>query len=377
MGGAASLTAQRWFAAAPWRVLLALVALTGFGLIVLYSAAGGSLKPWAWSQGVRFGALFVAMLALSRLPMDFWLRYAFIIYGVILTFLLGVDLLGAISGGSRRWLDLGLLRFQPSEFMKLAVVLALARYYHNLPRLHLGSVYALLIPLALIIVPVGLVMVQPDLGTSTMILAGGAAVLFLAGLPLRWFAGVGVLAAVAVPLAYDHLHGYQKKRVTIFFDPESDPLGAGYHITQSKIAIGSGGVFGKGFLQGTQSHLDYLPELHTDFILATMMEEWGIAGGVFLLACYGVILAWGLGVAMSAKSTFARLVAAGLSLTLFFYVCINMLMVMGLAPVVGIPLPLFSYGGSAMMTVMVLVAILMSVARDRERTVLGGLAPDY
>lgn len=366
--------ANQWIEEIPWRVLAAVVALTGFGLIVLYSAAGGSAQPWAINQGVRFVVLFIAMLALSRLDMRFWLDHAYLIYGVVLVLLTGVELLGAVRGGSQRWLDLGIIRIQPSEFMKLAIILALARYYHHLPRPHLGTLHALVIPLAMIVVPAALVILQPDLGTAMMIMAGGVTILFLAGLPLRWFLGVGLVAAVALPLLYNGLHDYQKRRVLTFLDPSADPLGAGYHITQSKIAIGSGGMFGKGFLAGTQSHLDYLPELQTDFIFATMAEEWGIAGGIFILACYGIMIGWGLSVALSARAPFARLTAAGLAMTLFFNVAVNMLMVMGLAPVVGIPLPLFSYGGSAMMTVLILMGILMSVARDRERAHVGGLA---
>ncbi len=356
-----------WVRSTPWWVIAAVVALGGFGLIVLYSAAGGALKPWAFSQGVRFAVLLVAMIALAQLDPAIWLKRAYVIYGLSLALLFGVDALGAVSGGSRRWLDTGILRLQPSEFMKLAIVLALARYFHNMPRVHLRSLSALVIPATMILAPAALVMIQPDLGTGAMIVAGGITVLFLAGLPWWWFAGGIAAMAAAVPVLLGHLHGYQAKRVMIFLDPSADPRGAGYHITQSKIAIGSGGLFGKGFLNGSQSHLDYLPERHTDFIFATMAEEWGVAGGLFILVCFGVILWWGMGVALRAQTTFARLAAAGLTMTLFFYVAINLLMVMGLAPVVGIPLPLVSYGGSAMLTVLLGLAILMSIARAQPR----------
>lgn len=357
-----------WARTTPWGMVAAVIALGGFGLVVLYSAAGGSMTPWAFSQGVRFVVLIAAMLALAQVPPEVWLKRAYPIYFASLLLLLGVDALGAVSGGSRRWLDVpGLLRLQPSEFMKLAIVLALARYFHQLPRVHLHSPTALAIPLAMILAPAALVMIQPDLGTGAMIAAGGITVLFLAGLPWWWFAGGVATIGAAVPVLMGHLHGYQAKRVMIFLDPSADPRGAGYHITQSKIAIGSGGWFGKGFLHGTQSHLDYLPERHTDFVFATMAEEWGVAGGLFILACFGVILWWGMGVALRARTTFARLAAAGLTTTLFFYVAINLLMVMGLAPVVGIPLPLVSYGGSAMLTVLLGLALLMSIARAAER----------
>lgn len=348
-------------------MVAAVIALGGFGLVVLYSAAGGSVKPWALSQGVRFAVLLVAMLALAQVPSEVWLKRAYVIYAASLLLLFGVDALGAVSGGSRRWLDTGILRLQPSEFMKLAIVLALARYFHHLPRVHLRSATALAIPAAMILAPAALVMIQPDLGTGAMIAAGGITVLFLAGLPWWWFAGALAAIGAAVPVLLGHLHGYQAKRVMIFLDPSADPRGAGYHITQSKIAIGSGGWFGKGFLHGTQSHLDYLPERHTDFVFATMAEEWGIVGGLFILACFGVILWWGMGVALRARTPFARLAAAGLTMTLFFYVAINLLMVMGLAPVVGIPLPLVSYGGSAMLTVLLGLALLMSIAREASR----------
>lgn len=347
----------------PWPVLTAIVAVGGFGLVILFSAAGGSLHPWAMKQGIRFGVLLAAMLVLSRVPLRLWLRYAYPLYGAVLLGLVGVEALGGISGGSRRWLDVGLLRLQPSEFMKLAIVLALARYYHFVPKHFASRPAALWPPLAMIAMPAALVMLQPDLGTALAITFGGVMMMFLAGVSLWWFGGAAAAVAAALPIVWSLMHGYQKKRVLIFMDPASDPLGAGYHITQSKIAIGSGGVFGKGFLHGTQSHLDYLPELHTDFIFATMAEEWGLAGGLFVLAAFGVILAWGVGVAVRARAPFARLTAMGLTVTLFFYLAINLMMVTGLAPVVGIPLPLVSYGGSAMMTVLILIGIVMSAAR--------------
>ncbi len=347
----------------PWGVLAAVIALGGFGLVVLYSAAGGSLQPWALKQGIRFAVLLALMLGLSRVPVGVWLRWAYPLYAIVLLGLLGVDLLGAIGGGSRRWLDLKVIQLQPSEFMKLAIVLALARFYHFIPRQFAGRLAALWPPLVLIALPAALVMLQPDLGTALAIVFGGVMMMFLAGVSLWLFAGAGAAVAAALPVAWSLMHDYQKKRVLIFMDPASDPLGAGYHITQSKIAIGSGGLLGKGFLHGTQSHLDYLPELHTDFIFATMAEEWGLAGGLFVLAGFTVILAWAVRVALRAQAPFSRLAAMGLGVTLFFYLAINLMMVTGLAPVVGIPLPLVSFGGSAMMTVLILLGIVMSVAR--------------
>jgi len=216
------------------------------------------------------------------------------------------------------------------------------------------------------------VLVQPDLGTATMIAAGGVTVMFLAGLPLRLFVGSGLAFAAIVPIAFSFLHDYQQKRVLIFMDPESDPLGAGYHISQSKIAIGSGGIWGKGFLKGTQSHLDYLPEGHTDFVFATMAEEWGLVGGIFLIGAFLLLFRWGIGVSLRTPDRYARMVAAGLTTTVFFYVAINLMMVMGLAPVVGIPLPFMSYGGSSMLTVMLCIGIIMAIDRSTRR---GGQKP--
>jgi rod shape determining protein RodA len=356
----------RELARIPWGIVLVIVALTGFGLVVLYSAAGGSLSPWALKQGVRFMVLLTLMLGLSLVPPDTWMKLAWPIYGVVLAGLIGVELLGRVRGGSQRWLDIGIIQLQPSEFMKLAIVLVLARFYHSIPRGYETRPGALLPALALIAMPAALVMLQPDLGTALSITFGGIVVMFLAGVRLWLFAGAGLAAVGAMPLVWSMLHDYQRKRVLIFLDPSTDPRGAGYHITQSKIAIGSGGLSGKGFLNGTQSHLDYLPELHTDFIFATMAEEWGFIGGLCIIVGFGIILGWGILVAIKARSHFQRLLALGLTATLFFYLAINMMMVMGLAPVVGIPLPLISYGGSAMMTVLILLGLVMGVARQNK-----------
>jgi rod shape determining protein RodA len=353
----------------PWRVILLVLAIGGFGLVVLYSAAGGSLRPWAMSQGVKFFAFLFAAVAMSRVPERVWKTGALPAYVLIVVALVLVEALGAVRGGSQRWLDLGFIRLQPSELMKPCIVLACARFYDMLPAGETRR-FAAVWPAAVMIgVPTALVMVQPDLGTALMIGAGGATVMFLAGVPLRLFVGGAAGAAVLIPIAINFLlHDYQRNRILIFLDPESDPLGTGYHISQSKIAIGSGGVWGKGFLQGTQSQLDYLPERQTDFVFATMAEEWGLLGGLFLIGCFFLVIRWGVEVAQAAPGRFARLTAAGLATTIFFYVSINLMMVMGLAPVVGIPLPLVSYGGSAQMTVMLCLGILMSIDRANRRT---------
>ncbi len=358
---------RRELALLPWAIVAVLAALAGFGVVVLYSAAGGDLDPWALKHAIRFVIMLGLALGIAMVPPERWLTHAWTIYGVVLAGLIGVELLGAVRGGSQRWLDIGIIQLQPSEFMKLAIVLALARYYHFFPRGFETRPQGLFPALALIAMPAALVMLQPDLGTAMSIVFGGLVVMFAAGVRL-WLFGAGAgLAAAAAPLAWTMLHDYQRKRVLIFLDPSTDPRGAGYHITQSKIAIGSGGITGKGFLAGTQSHLDYLPELQTDFVFATMAEEWGLIGGLGVLAGFGIVLAWGLRVAMRGRSHFQRLMALGLTATLFFYLAINLMMVMGLAPVVGIPLPLISYGGSAMMTVMILIGLLMGIARDNNR----------
>ena len=347
-------------------MLLLVTALTGFGLVVLYSAAGGSLHPWAWSQGIRYLLFLVCAIAIGRLPEAMWKGLAFPAWGALVAILVVTDAIGHIGGGAQRWLDLGVIRLQPSELMKPVIVLALARFYDLLPAGEVRRLPPLVPAGALIGVPAALVLLQPDLGTALMIAAGGVTVAFLAGLPLRLFVGALAALAAATPLALATMRDYQRNRILIFLDPESDPLGTGYHISQSKIAIGSGGILGKGFLQGTQSHLDYLPEGHTDFVFATMAEEWGLIGGLFIIVGFVLLVRWALAVASRAETRFSRLAAGGLSATIFFYFAINLMMVMGLAPVVGIPLPLVSFGGSAMMTVMISIGILMSLDRKRR-----------
>jgi rod shape determining protein RodA len=357
----------------PWRMLVPLIALVLFGAAVLYSAAGGNFRPWAQSHLIRFAVFLAMALVLARIPKELFKWAAYPVYAGVLLLLIMVEAIGAIGGGSQRWLDLGFMSLQPSELMKPAVVLVLARFFDSLPPAMTASWRGIAPAAAMIGVPAALVILQPDLGTALAITFGGTAVVFLAGLPLRWFVGAGVAAAIVAPLSFfTLLHDYQRRRVTTFLDPESDPLGSGYHITQSKIAIGSGGLFGKGFGQGSQSHLEYLPEAHTDFVFATMAEEWGLLGGLFVLIAFALILSWGLNVARRSSDRFSQLLAAGMTVTVFFYVAINLLMVMGLAPVVGIPLPFLSHGGSSMMTNMICIGTIMAVQRWRHRGGLGG-----
>ncbi len=359
----------------PWQLIFALFALVAFGAAVLYSAGGGGWSPYASSHLVRFAVSFVLASAISLASRELVRFVAYPVYVVVLLLLVAVEAIGAMGGGSQRWLNLGPIVLQPSELMKPVLVLALAHFYATLPIGMINSWRAIVPAGVLIGLPMVLVLLQPDLGTSLAIAFGGAIIMFLAGLPLRWFVMGGVAAAAIAPLAFFFgLKPYQQKRVFTFLDPESDPLGDGYHITQSKIAIGSGGFSGKGFNEGSQSHLNYLPEPHTDFVFATMAEEWGLLGGVAVLILFALILGWGMKVARQAEDRFDRLLAAGMVATIFFYVAINLMMVMGLAPVVGIPLPFMSHGGSSMLTNMICIGMLMMVYRwNRRKDTRGSL----
>ncbi len=322
------------------------------------------MSPWALRQGITFLFFLTVAITISSVSEATIKQLVIPAYAVILVMLFAVEMLGFVSKGAQRWLELGPVRLQPSEFMKPAIVLVLARFYDLLPGSAVKSWRAIWPALVLIGVPAFLILTQPDLGTCLMVVFGGMTVMFLAGVPLWVFIAPAAIISAAIPIVYTMLHGYQRKRIDTFLDPESDPLGAGYHISQSKIAIGSGGIFGKGFLQGSQSHLDYLPEGHTDFVFASMAEEWGMVGGVLIILAFAMVIRWGMRVSYQSKSRFAQLAAAGLSAVIFFYVAINLMMVMGLAPVVGIPLPLVSYGGSAVMTVMLCLGLLMALERQ-------------
>lgn len=352
-----------------WWIIATIVLLGSYGLLMLYSAAGGSWKPWALTQTVRLAVLLVMMLALAMVPLPTWLRIAYPVYAIVLLLLVVVELSGVVAKGSQRWVDLGVIRLQPSELMKVAIVLALARYYNDLPRVSVTSWATLWPPIVIIMLPASLAILQPDLGSGLLLMMGGLTMLFLAGVQWWLFAAGAAIAALSVPVAWQFLHDYQKDRVLTFLDPSRDPLGTGYHITQSKIAIGSGGVTGKGLLEGTQGHLRFLPERQTDFIFAMMTEELGLLGGTLLIVLYGIIFGWMIWVALTSRSQFGRLVAMGLAMTLFFYVAINTLMVMGILPVVGEPLPLISYGGSAMMTMLISLGIVFSAGLHRDEQI--------
>ena len=350
----------------PWKLIVLVIAICGTGIVTLYSAAGGSISPWAMKQAMVIAFFFSVAVGMSYIPENFYKSLVFPAYIAIMILLVLVEAIGFVGKGAQRWVDLGFIRLQPSEFMKPAIVLTLARFYDLLPAGDVRRWRGLWPAAALVLVPWALILVQPDLGTATMVLLSGVTVMFLAGLPMWYFVSAGLAIAAALPVLYAFMHDYQRKRVLIFLDPESDPLGSGYHISQSKIAIGSGGIWGKGYLNGSQSHLDYLPEGHTDFVFATMVEEWGMVGGALLILAFLMVVRWGMRVSRRAPTRFGRLTAAGLSTTIFFYFSVNLMMVMGMAPVVGIPLPLVSFGGSAVMTVMICLGILMSLERQQR-----------
>ena len=351
-----------------WGLVLLLTIIAGIGFATLYSAANGSWHPWAEKQAVRYAFSVAMMLAVAMIDVRFWLRYnsAYVFYAIAFLLLIVVELHGRLGMGAQRWIDLGIIQLQPSELMKVAQVLVLARYFHGIAPEDIGRPHLLVVPALLVLVPAAMVLKQPDLGTAMMLLMGGGAMFFLAG--VRWWKFVLVIAGAggAAPIAWRFLKDYQKNRIYTFLDPESDPLGAGYHSLQSKIAIGSGGVFGKGFMQGTQAHLSFLPEKQTDFIFTMLAEEWGLVGGLVLLALYTLVFIYGYAIAFRCRNQFGRLLALGITVNFFLYVFINTAMVMGLIPVVGVPLPLISYGGTAMLTVMFGMGLLMSVYVHRD-----------
>jgi rod shape determining protein RodA len=356
-----------------WTFCLVLALIAGTGGLMLFSIAGASWEPWADRHLLRFGAYFVIMIALALCDLRWWFNMAYPVYVVGVLLLIAVDLVGDISLGAQRWLQVGPLRFQPSEVMKIGLVLALARFYHGLSADRARMSWWLLIPAAMIGVPFLLVAKQPDLGTAILLGATGGAIMVLAGLSWRIMAVLGGMAAVAIPpFILFGLHDYQRNRILTFMDPEKDPSGDGYHILQSKIALGSGGLLGKGFGLGSQSQLNFLPEKQTDFIFATLAEEFGFVGCFGVLFLYGAVIFMALRIASISHSHFGRLSAAGVTATFSLYVLINGAMVMGLAPVVGVPMPMLSYGGTVMLTVMVGFGLVQSVRVHRYTEVTSG-----
>jgi rod shape determining protein RodA len=349
-----------------WTLVILLLLISSIGFAMLYSAAGGNWEPWASRQSMRLGVGVVLMVVVALIGVRIWMRAAYFVYAGALALLVAVEAFGAVRMGAQRWIDLKVILFQPSEVMKIALVLALARYFHSLNIEDISRPQYLLVPLLLVGAPVALVIRQPDLGTAVLLLIGGGAVFFLAGVRLWKFLVLFVGILVAAPTAWPFLRPYQQNRVLTFLSPERDPLGAGYNLLQSKIALGSGGMLGRGFLQGTQSHLSFLPEKHTDFIFTMLAEEFGLFGGLGLMGLYVLVLLYGVAISIRSQSQFGRLVGMGVTVAFFLYVFINIAMVMGVVPVVGVPLPLISYGGTAMVTLLGGFGLLMSIHVDRD-----------
>jgi rod shape determining protein RodA len=357
-----------------WPLILLLSSVACVGFLMLYSVAGGSFTPWAEPQMKRFAVGLVLMVAVGMVPIWFWRSMAGFGYGLTIILLIGVDLFGAEGKGAQRWIDLGFMRLQPSELMKITLVMFLASYYDWLPSKKKSRPLWVLIPIVVILFPTALVLKQPDLGTSLLLVMAGGGLMFLAGVHWAYFAavfasGLGLIVAVfqSRETAWQMLNNYQYRRIDTFLDPSADPLGAGYHITQSKIALGSGGWTGRGFMQGPQSRLNFLPEKHTDFIFTTLAEEFGFIGGISLLTIYLLVVFFCVTSALVNRDRFSSLLILGIALNFFLFFSVNMAMVMGLIPVVGVPLPLVSYGGSAMLVLMIAFGLVQSAHVHRPR----------
>ncbi|NNE81083.1 MAG: rod shape-determining protein RodA [Silicimonas sp.] len=368
-------TGARKILHANWALVLLLTAVSAVGFLMLVSVAGGDFSRWAEPQMKRFILGLIVMMMIGMVPIWFWRSISGLAYLGALGLLLLVELFGAIGMGAQRWIDLGFMRLQPSELMKITLVMILAAYYDWLPLAKVSRPQWVIVPVILTLIPTALVLKQPDLGTAILLVAGGGIVMFCAG--VSWWYFIAVIAS-GVALVYtvfasrgtdwQLLKDYQFRRIDTFLDPSTDPLGAGYHITQSKIALGSGGWTGKGFMQGTQSRLNFLPEKHTDFIFTTLAEEFGFVGGFSLLALYGLIIFFCVVSAVQNKDRFGSLLTLGVAATLFLFFAVNMSMVMGLAPVVGVPLPLVSYGGSAMLVLLAAFGLVQSAHIHRPRS---------
>ncbi|MBM3614422.1 MAG: rod shape-determining protein RodA [Alphaproteobacteria bacterium] len=357
-----------------WALLLVVTAVAAIGWLMLYSISGGRLEVWAEPQMKRYVLGLVVMFIVAFTPIWFWRSMSGFAYGVSMLLLLAVEFFGSVGMGAQRWIDLGFMRLQPSELMKVTLVMALASYYDMLDDKKISRPLWVLIPVALIVAPTILVLMQPNLGTSIMLLVVGAAVMFAAGVSLWYFGAVlaMVIAAVAAVFLtrgtpWQLLHNYQYTRIDTFLNPSADPLGAGYNIIQAKIALGSGGWAGKGFMQGTQSRLNFLPEKHTDFIFTTLAEEFGFVGAFSLLVLYALILIFLIVAVIQNRDRFSQLLIIGVAVNFFLYLVINLAMVMGMAPVVGVPLPLLSYGGSATLVIMLAFGLVQSAIVHRLR----------
>ncbi|MEO1243104.1 MAG: rod shape-determining protein RodA [Pseudomonadota bacterium] len=355
-----------------WPLIILLTMIAGAGVVTLYSVAEGNWQPWAMRHGLRFLVALGVLIAIGLVPVRYWMSLAYPVYFAALAALIATPFIGEVHMGARRWIELGGVQFQPSEAMKIGLVLGLARYYHGLRAEQVSHLLYLIPPLLMIGAPVGLVFIQPDLGTSLLLGATGVLMVFVAG--LSWRLGmIGVAGAVTAAYGayrFELLKPYQVERILTFLNPDRDPLGQGYHLLQSKIALGSGGLDGKGFMEGTQSQLKFLPEMQTDFIFTIFGEEFGFVGAMVLLLLYLAVILTGLSIAMSSKSHFSRMTVIGVVVTFSLYILINTGMVMGLAPVVGVPLPLVSYGGTVMLTIMAGFGFVMSAHVHKDQDML-------
>ena len=349
-----------------WALVLLVTMAASIGFAMLYSAANGNLSPWASKQILVFSVGLVMMLTIAVIDIRFWMRYAYVCYAITLGLLVYVEFFGTEINNAQRWIKFGGFQVQPSEFMKITLIMVLARYFHRLNIEDIGRPHFLIIPLLLIAAPVLLIQRQPDLGTALFLVICGGAMFFLAGVRIWKFVVVLTATVAALPVAWPFLRDYQKDRILTFLSSDVDPLKEGYHIMQSKIALGSGGLFGRGFMQGTQSHLKFLPERQTDFIFTMLAEEFGLVGGFGLLGLYTLLLLYGLSIALRCQNQFGRLLAMGVIVMFFLYAFINIAMVMGLIPVVGLPLPLISFGGTAMITVLAGFGFLICVSVHRD-----------
>ncbi|ESW62182.1 MAG: cell wall shape-determining protein [Rhodobacter sp. CACIA14H1] len=357
-----------------WPLVVLVIAVASVGFLILYSIAGGDMATWAEPQMKRFAVGLVMMFAIAFVPIWFWRNMAGLAFAVTILLLLAVEFFGVVGMGAQRWLDIGPIRIQPSELAKVTMVMLLAAYYDWLDIKKVSRPLWVLIPVLVIVLPTALVVIQPNLGTSLMLLMGGAAVMFAAGVSVWYFAAVAAMVAGLVASVFttrgtpwQFLHDYQYRRIDTFLDPSADPLGAGYNIMQAKIALGSGGWGGKGFMQGTQSRLNFLPEKHTDFIFTTLGEEFGFVGAFSLLVLYGLILFFCFTSAIQNKDRFSQLLIIGLAANFFLYLAVNLSMVMGMAPVVGVPLPFLSYGGSVMLVLLIAFGLIQSAHVHRPR----------
>ena len=357
-----------------WPLTVLLISVACVGFLMLYSVAGGSLRPWAEPQMKRFALGLAVMFTIAMVPIWLWRNLSMAAYLVALVLLVAVEFFGTVGMGAQRWIDLGFIRLQPSELAKIGMVMLLAAYYDWLPAARTSRPLWVLVPVVIIAIPTLLVLRQPDLGTAILLLAGGGGLMFVAGVHWAYFAAViaaggGLVATVFKSRGTDWqlIKDYQFRRIDTFLDPSLDPLGSGYHITQSKIALGSGGWAGRGFMQGTQSRLNFLPEKQTDFIFTTLAEEFGFVGGLSLLTLYMLIVVFCIAAALAMRDRYSSLLTLGLAITFFLFFAVNMAMVMGLAPVVGVPLPMVSYGGSAMLVLMVAFGLVQSAHVHRPR----------